>query len=165
MIIFVKIVVRTRTTVSITQTVVWFQAFFSYFTNFFSKDYEAHFTWLPPHSTAVKPRRSGPVRTCGAISWGWSAAFHAMKTLIKVSGAGSIWSSAPFYAITFPDGHMSESINNRKHAQIVTTNHFMIFLAIYFFIVAAPPYKCRIMRKTCLKRSGFSEPVSPLNRL
>ena len=48
----------------------------------------------PPHSTAVKPVRSGAVRVWGSTSTGWSSPCQAINTRIRVSGAGSTVSMA-----------------------------------------------------------------------
>ena len=48
----------------------------------------------PPHSTAVKPVRSGALRVWGSTSTGWSSPCQAMNTRIRVSGAGSMVSAA-----------------------------------------------------------------------
>ena len=42
----------------------------------------------PPHSTTVKPRRSGADSYCAGSSTGSSSAVHAMNTRSIVSGSG-----------------------------------------------------------------------------
>ena len=53
-----------------------------------------HFTWQPPHSTTVKPLRSGPASSCGGSSTGSSRGFQAMNTRSTVSGVGVMVSRA-----------------------------------------------------------------------
>ena len=53
-----------------------------------------HSTWQPPHSTAVKPVRSGETRLCGETFTAFSRGFHAINTRSSVSGAGSMESFA-----------------------------------------------------------------------
>ena len=52
------------------------------------------FSWLPPHSTSVKPRRSGAVSCWAGSSTGSSSGFQARKTRSTVSGAGSTVNTA-----------------------------------------------------------------------
>ena len=51
-------------------------------------------TRQPPHSTAVKPVRSGAVRLWAGISMNLSKGFQAMNTRSRVSGGGSMVSFA-----------------------------------------------------------------------
>ena len=50
----------------------------------------------PPHSTTVKPFRSKPSNSCGAISTGALSGFAAINTRSRLSGEGVISSSAVF---------------------------------------------------------------------